>query len=134
MKIQSKSNNNKMQSGQKVNKIGSYLYKNIDGAFKFEKSPNMYDIYMVVYYQLPVESRRKPEDDELHEMIIDINVTTYQNKIRVNTIEQDENERTLGFKVYSDDKVENLEELRRVVLKTVKMQLEKAYKDYDFIF
>lgn len=124
----------KFQGGQVVNKVGSYLYNHIDGAFKFEKSPNMYDVYFIVLYQIPEENRTTAKDDEIHELPIDLNITTYQDKIRVNIIVQDEYEKTLGTKTFSYDKLDDLEKLRQTVLSFVEKKVTKEYEEYDFIF
>lgn len=124
----------KFQGGQVVNKVGSYLYNHIDGAFKFEKSPNMYDVYFIVLYQIPEENRTTDEDDEVHELPIDLNITTYQDKIRVNIIVQDEYEKTIGTKTFSYDKLDDLEKLRQTVLSFVEKKITKEYEEYDFLF
>lgn len=127
-------NSKKFQGGQVVNKVGSYLYNHIDGAFKFEKSPNMYDVYFIVLYQIPEENRTTAEDDEVHELSIDLNITTYQDKIRVNIIVQDEYEKTIGTKTFSYDKLNDLEKLRQTVLSFVEKKVTKEYQEYDFLF
>ena len=83
---------------QVLNKVGKYLYKHIDSSYKIQFSGNMCDVYIKVYYQLKYWDRipgKGPEYNDVHEMPININLTTYQNKIRVNIIEADENERIL---------------------------------------
>lgn len=127
-------NSKKFQGGQVVNKVGSYLYNHIDGAFKFEKSPNMYDVYFIVLYQIPEENRTTAEEDEVHELPIDLNITTYQDKIRVNIIVQDEYEKTIGTKTFSYDKLDDLEKLRQTVLSFVEKKVTKEYQEYDFLF
>ena len=97
---------------QSVNSIGKYLYKNLSGSINFKKSSNMFDIWTIVLYQIPSELIKKynlTEDKykEDHEMVININITTYQEKIRVNLIEETPDEVTLGCQVL------NLEKLRK---------------------
>ena len=89
----------KLSANQQVNRVGKYLYKNIDGAFKYKTSSNACDIYFTLLYQLPLESRdesKGKEYNDIHEITVDINITTYQNKIRVNVIEMTPKQRTLG--------------------------------------
>ena len=60
------------------------------------KSPNMVDIYFIVLYQLK-EDLRTEDDHDMHEMSINLNVTTYSNKVRINIIEvspKEKNNRT----------------------------------------
>ena len=124
-------------ASQIVNKIGKYLYKNIDSAYKFKTSSNMIDVYMYVYYQLPYWDRipgKGPEYNELHEIKLDINITTYQNRIRVNIIEITEYEKTLGHYVFTPDQLVDMEKAKKAVLKTIVTVLSKVYEDYDFIF
>ena len=137
MKILCKtSNNRKMQGGQYVNKVGRYLYEHIDGAFKVDKSPNMYDIWLTLLYQIPSEylTESEKEDVDVQELTINLNVTTYDDKLRVNIIVEDEYEKTIGTKTFSFAKLDNLEWLRLEILKFIRKKLEKEYEDYDFYF
>lgn len=126
-----------LQAGQQVNRIGKYLYKNVDGAFKYKTSSNICDVYFTLLYQIPYLERipgKGSEYNDVHEMTIDLNITTYQNKVRVNIIEMDPNERTIGYDVYSSDKLVNLDEAKQLILSKVIKKVSKAYQDYDFIF
>lgn len=137
MKILCKtSNNRKMQGGQYVNKVGRYLYEHLDGAFKVDKSPNMYDIWLTLLYQIPSEylAESEKEDVDVQELTINLNVTTYDDKLRVNIIVEDEYEKTIGTKTFSFAKLDNLEWLRLEILKFIRKKLEKEYEDYDFYF
>ena len=137
MKILCKtSNNRKMQGGQYVNKVGRYLYEHIDGAFKVDKSPNMYDIWLTLLYQIPSEylTESEKEDVDVQELTINLNVTTYDDKLRVNIIVEDEYEKTIGTKTFSFAKLDNLEWLRLEILKFIRKKLEKEYEDYYFYF
>ena len=116
-----------LQAGQIVNKVGKYLYNHLDGAFRFSKSSNMCDVYFLLLYQAE-------GDDEVHEMHIDINVTTYQNKIRVNIIEVTPEERTLGYNCYEPHVFDDLEAGKDRIYKTIVRKVSKAYEDYDFLF
>lgn len=132
-----KNNNNILQAGQQVNRVGKYLYKHIDGAFKIEYSVNTCDVYMLVLYQIPRLNRipgRGPEYNGMHEMTLNLNITTYQNKLRVNMIEVSPNEKTLGHKVYAPEKLMNLQEAQHFILNDVIKYLQKEYAEYDFLF
>lgn len=131
------SNKPKLQAGQQVNRVGKYLYNHIDGAFKIAKSPNMCDVYFTLIYQIPYLQRipgRGKEYNDVHEMTINLNITTYQNKLRVNTIEMTPEERTLGFDLFLPEKLEDLEEAKKLILSKIQKRVIKAYKDYDFYF
>lgn len=120
--------------GSQVNKVGKYLFEHIDSSYKFEKSPNMYDVYITVFYQVPADERVKPEDEDLKEMHIDINITTYQNKLRVNVIEDDENEMTIGHFTVTDEQLRDIESAKDLIYNQVIKKVSKAYQDYDFVF
>lgn len=130
------SNGPKLQAGQQVNKVGQYLYKHIDGAFKIEKTGNMCDVYFMILYEIPKLQRRfgHPEDREMHEMHINLNITTYQNKIRVDVIEVSPEERTLGCYVFSPTEMEDLPNATKKIYNKVVKRVSKVYEQYDFIF
>lgn len=136
MRIRSAKQSTKGLGGQWVNKVGKYLYNNLDGAFKFKKSVNMYDVYITLLYQVKEEDRREDDDEynDVHEMTLDLNVTTYQNKLRINVIEDDKNERTIGHFVVSEEKLQDLESAKDLIYNKVIKQVSKAYEDFDFIF
>lgn len=124
-------------AGQMVNRIGRYLYDNLDGAFDLKKSPNMVDVYVTVLYQLPIDKQiigRGYKYNDVHEKTIDINITTYQNKVRVDIIELDEMERTLGYDLYEPKKLENLADAKKLIFQRAVKRLSKAYEDYLFLF
>lgn len=140
-KILCKSNNNnnniKLQAGQQVNRIGKYLNKHLDGAYKIKMSPNMCDVYVTLFYQIPYLQRipgKGREYNSVHEMTLDINITTYQNKVRVNVIEMTPEERTLGYDCYSLERLQNLEEAKELIFNRIVKKVSKAYQDYDFVF
>lgn len=112
---------------QQVNRIGKYLYKHLDGATKAVKSSNMIDVYTVLLYS------EKDNLAEVSEMLIDINVTTYQNKIRVNVVEVTPEERTLGFDLYLPEEVEDLSTAYKIIFNKVIQRCSKAYEDYEFL-
>ena len=136
MKVVARSTTPKMQPGQMVNQFGKYLYKHLDGAFKITNHPNMCDVYFMLLYQTPLEDRHigRPEEKKMHEMNIDLNVTTYQNKIRVNVIEISPEERTLGCYVLNEEQLSNLNEALSIIYNKVTKRISKVYEDYDFIF
>ena len=120
-----------------VNKIGKYLYKNIDGAFKYRVASNQYDVYFTLLYQVPYWDRipgRGNEYNDVHEITVDINITTYQNKIRVNTIEVTPQARTLGFDLIKPERLVDLEEAKKLILHKVVNRVQKAYTEYDILF
>lgn len=120
-----------------VNKVGKYLYKNIDGAFKYETSSNTCDVYFTLLYQIPYWQRipgKGTEYNDVHEMTIDINLTTYQNKIRVNILEMTPDERTLGSFVLKPEQLYDLENTKQIIFDKVTSRVKVMYSEYDFLF
>lgn len=129
--------NTKLQANQQVNRVGKYLYKNIDGAFKYGTSSNTSDVYFTLLYQLPRLQRipgKGAEYNDVHEMTVNISITTYQNKLRVNTIELDPQKRTLGYDLFEPESLIDLEKAKELILNRVRYRIEKAYTDYDILF
>ena len=121
----------------KVNQIGKYLYKHLDGAFNYKKSSNTYDVYLMLLYQIPYLQQipgKGKEYNDMHEMTLDINITTYQNKIRINIIELTPDERNLGYDLYNPEVLENLDDAKELILKRIINKVSKAYSEYDFLF
>lgn len=121
-----------MPASQQVNRIGKYLYKHLDGAYNYKKSGNMYDVYCTLLYQLKPEFGGEVND--VKEMTIDINVTTYQNKLRINTIEMTPKERTLGFDLMKPEELIDLQKAMEIIIRKVGNRIRKAYKDYIILF
>lgn len=128
-----------MEANQLVNKVGNYLYRHIDGAFKFKKTTNMYDVYFIVVYEIPEHIRKTynltaPEFTKLNEMTININITTYRNKIRVDTIEVTPEEQTLGFDLFPPEKLQDLNKALELIMTKVRKRITKRFEDYEFLF
>ena len=124
--------NKRIPSSPQVNRIGKYIYKHLEGAYKSVKSGNMYDVYCTLLYQLKTEYGGKIND--VNEMTIDINITTYQNKIRVNTIELTPEERTLGSDVIKPEILNDLQTAMNIILEKICNRISKAYDKYDILF
>lgn len=126
-----------MAASQQVNKLGKYLYKHLDGAYDFKKSGNTFDIYSTLLYQLNPAYYNSDEDNgdhDVQEMTINISITTYQNKVRVNTIEVTPNARTLGFDIIPPESLVNLEDAMKLVVNKVGKRIRKAYQHYTILF
>ena len=122
-------------AGQLVNILGKYLYKHLDGAYKFEKGSNMCDVYVTVLFSIPADIARKYKlKAGVNEMTLDLNITTYQNKIRLNITEITPEECTIGFDTFPPEKLQNLNDALNLVYEKVKKRVSKRYEDWDFIF
>lgn len=122
-----KASSPELQANQMVLKLGQYLYKNLDSAYDFKRSGNTTDVYLIVLFQ--------PYDGaEYEEMKVNISITTYQNKIRVNILEVDPLERTIGSKVFLPDMLKQFPDTKKKILSYVENRLKKVYNNYDFYF
>ena len=86
----------------------------------------MCDVYIILLYS-------EPESNDVQEMILDINITTYQNKIRINIIEVTPKERTIGFDLYTSEEMMNLQEASKKIYQKILKRVSKAYEDFDFL-
>lgn len=115
-------------AGTAVNKVGKYLKKNIDGAFRIEFKPMECEITMRMYYQVP------GDPDTFEEMHFLINITSYQNKLRVNLTEDTDMEKTIGQFIATDEEVHDLNLLKKKILTKIKRFIEKEYSEYEFVY
>ena len=68
-------------------------------------------------------------------MSINVSITTYSYKLRVNVIEQDPFERTLGFDLYDPLTIGgDVVHLANLIYNNVKKRVERTYKEYEFIW
>lgn len=123
-----------LPASKQVKRIGQYLYKHIDGAYDFKSSSNNYDVYFLLLYELKKELREPGKDYPVQEMRINLNVTTYQNKVRINIIEITPKERTIGFDLYTPEKVQDLQKAYPVIMEKIYKRIYKAYEDYYFLY
>ena len=126
------------QASELVNRVGKHLYENIDGAYQFKKSANTYDVYMIVLYELPVYVGKKQirtyTENGMSEVNVNINITTYQNKIRVNTILLTPDEVTLGFDLFSPKKFQDLHEGCMEIERKVRNRIDKYFENYETLY
>lgn len=123
-----------LPASKQVKRIGQYLYKHIDGAYDFKSSSNNYDVYFLLLYELKEELREPGKDYPVQEMKININVTTYQNKVRINIIEITPKERTIGFDLYTPEKVQDMHRAYPVIMQKIYKRIYKAYENYYFLY
>lgn len=127
----------KLQASQLVNKVGRYMYKNIDGAFQMKSTSNTFDVYTTLLYMLLPEfrsPRNNKEANDVQEMTLNLSITTYQNKIRLNIIEVDPNERTLGYFLYPPELFGNMETAFKKIQRDFNRTVTKKYERYEILF
>lgn len=119
---------NEIDPSQLVNRLGKYLYKHIDSAYKITYRPSTVDIYMYMYYQ------EHDVADSMQQINFIVNIATYAKKIRVNVIEDTEMENTIGHQVFWPDELKDLPEAQKKIYDMVCHAVEREYSDYDFIY
>lgn len=127
----------KIPMGKQVNRVGKYLYSKFDSRDSIKFKPNMCEVYFTLYYQLPEELQIEDDDtgiNDMHEMQMCINITTYANKLRVEINEISPSECTISFAVYDEVTCQDLELVRSKILNKLRKDISKTYEDYDFIF
>ena len=116
----------KQDAAQKLNSVGKYIYKHLDGAYKIGFGPQTCDVYIEMYYQAPGE--------EMQTMRFDISLATYQGKIRINVTELTDMEKTIGQNIYKPEELENMHEAFPKIYKNICKHIDKEYADYDFVY
>ena len=135
-----------MELGQIVKSLGKYLHKALPNSSKFTVGANECTVNMSVYYVLYSDvvgesgslknmsmiEIEKLLDVDLTEMILDINITTYANKIRVNIIERSPEEFPVGHIAYPEVKLQNPSNFRDVVMSDIFKKIEKRFTQFKF--
>lgn len=104
--------NQNLQGGQVVKKVGSYLYRHLDSAYNYKNSANSYDVYIYVYHK----------NDKID---LDINITTYADKIRINITEISPEEKTIGQIILSYKR--DLNDFLQLTYNKIITKLDKYY-------
>jgi len=134
---------NKLPLPSQVKRLGKYLKDNLTGVYKVQEPPNEYVIYTTILYQIDPEVRKmmkryptelKGVEENIYEMNIYFNITTYAGKyIRVNIIQLDEYEVTLGFLRFEPLDLMSLPNCKRELLEFTKKRIEKKYEGYEVL-
>lgn len=134
---------NRLPLPSQVKRLGKYLKDNLTGVYKVKEPPNEYVIYTTILYQIDPEVRKmmkryptelKGIEEEIYEMNIYFNITTYSGKyIRVNIIQLDEYEITLGFLRLDRVDLMSLPDCKKKLLAYTKKVIEKRYEGYEVL-
>ena len=134
---------NRLPLPSQVKRLGKYLKDNLTGAYKVKEPPNEYVIYTTILYQIDPKVRKmmkryptelKGIEEEIYEMNIYFNITTYSGKyIRVNIIQLDEYEITLGFLRLDRLDLMSLPDCKKKLLAYTKKVIEKRYEGYEVL-
>lgn len=127
-----------------VKSLGKYLFKNLPSSVDFRFANNTFEIDLEVLYQIPVDIIKTygldEETRDVRTLKITISLTSYSNKIRINLIENSEDEKTLGHTTIDMSKYNDVssQEFFKVAMdkiqKFIKRRLETIFTDYDFLF
>lgn len=116
---------------QDVNRIAKYIYRNTDGATKMKFGVNQVDVYMFLYYH------DSDPNTPVQQMDLDINLTSYDDKIRFNVTEMTHMEKTLlhGTVAAKDlDNQQNLEKIRQTIYDKMIKAVEKEFAEYEIVY
>ena len=146
MKIYAKKQNdeyyNRLPLPTQVKRLGKYLKDHLEGVYKVKEPPNEYIVYTTIMYMIKPEVRQamkqyptelKGIEDEVYEMNIYLNITTYGQYIRVNVIKLDEYEQTLGFLRLEPKELISLPYCKDKIVRYVKKVIEKHYENYEVL-
>jgi len=133
---------NQLPLPSQVKRLGKFLAKNLVGVYKVQEPPNEYIIYTTIMYQVKPEVRKAMKkyqkefqgiEETIYEMDIYFNVTTYGQYIRINVIQLDEYEQTLGFLRLNKVDLLSLPACKQKLLEYTKKVIEKKYEDYEVL-
>lgn len=133
---------NRLPLPSQVKRLGKYLKHNLTGVYKVVEPPNEYVIYSTILYQIDPEVRKamKRYKEELHgieenvyEMNIYYNITTYGKYIRVDVIQLDEYEITLGYLRLEPKDLISLPYCKQKIVSYAKKVIERKYEGYEVL-
>lgn len=110
-----------------VKKIAKYVWSRISGRTKLTFRPNESVIDMFLYYHTG------RQEDPVEEVDIQLSLTAYSGKLRLNVINMSDNEKTL-LHTTIDASGKEPEDIRSEIMESVRRALSKEYTEYDFIF
>ena len=132
---------NRLPLPSQVKRLGKYLKDNLAGVYDVKEPPNEYIIYDTILYQIKKSLRQEmkeyPELEGIEERVYDknyyFNITTYQQYIRINIIQLDKYEKTVGFLRFDQKDLISLPYCKRKLLDYVKKVISKEYKGYEVL-
>ena len=134
---------NRLPLPSQVKRLGKFLKNNLEGVYKVVEPPNEYNIYTTILYQVDPKVRKAMKryekefhgiEEEVYEMPIYLSITTYNGKyIRVNVIQLDEYEVTLGFLRLDRMDLMSLPACKQKILEYAKKVIEKRYEGYEVL-
>lgn len=133
---------NRLPLPSQVIRLGDYLRKHLSFVYNVERPPNEYVIYATMMYMIEPEARKviKKYPNEFHGKEEDVyfvnvyfNITTYAGKyIRVNVIQLDEYEVTLGFLRLDRVDLMSLPDCKKKIVEFAETKIEERYKKMGY--
>lgn len=133
---------NRLPKPTQVKILGDYLRKNLTGVYDVKQPPNEYIIYTTILYQIP-ESLRKElkqynkefegKEEDIYEVNVYFNITTYGQYIRVNIILLDEYEVTLGYRRFEPSELISLPACKDKLMDYTYKQIGNYFKKYEVL-
>jgi uncharacterized protein with NRDE domain len=126
----------------KVRELGKHLANNLEGVYKVKEPQNQYEVYTTILYMIKPETRKAmkeyPEElkgieDDIYEMNIYLNITTYGQYIRVNVIVDDDNKETLGYLRLEPEELTNKQHCQDKIVNYVKKRIESKFTNYEVL-
>ena len=119
----------KLQPSQYMIQLGKYIYNNIEYCYQYKSSVNTFDCYLRIHYTIDENLLEEGESPEGY-IDLNLNLVTYQNKIRVNLYElNDQYQKVIGTKIIEVKDKFSVETECNKLLKFVFNKIEKEYKD-----
>lgn len=133
---------NRLPLPSQVKRLGKFLKDNLTGVYKVQEPPNEYIIYTTILYQVDPKLRKAMKryekefhgiEEDIYEMNIYFNITTYSKYIRVNIIQLDDYEITLGYLRFEPKDLISLPYCKQKLLAYTKKVIEKKYDGYEVL-
>ena len=133
---------NRLPLPSQVKRLGKYLKDNLSYVYKVQEPPNEYIIYATMMYMIEPEARKviKRYPDKFHGKEEDVyfvniyfNITTYGGKyIRVNVIQLDKYEVTLGYLRLDRVDLMSLPDCKKKIVEFAERKIETRYKNMGY--
>ena len=133
---------NRLPLPSQVKRLGKYLKDNLTGVYKVVEPPNEYVIYTTMMYMIDPEARKvikrypkefQGKEEDVYFVNIYFNITTYSGKyIRVNVIQLDEYEVTLGYLRLDRVDLMSLPDCKKKIWDFAERKIETRYKNMGY--
>ncbi len=121
----------KLQPSQYMIQLGKYIYNNVEYCYQYKSSVNTFDCYLRVHYTIDEDLIEEGESSEGY-IDLNLNLVTYQNKIRINLYELDNSyQKVIGTKILE---VKDNFNVKSECDKLLKFVFKKIGKEYEGLY